>query len=90
MISATSRYASSQVVSVINDGQLRQVIVPSQAVAYTFSYISHQWTDNDRLDLLANTYFGDATQWYQIADANPEIINWATVAAGTVVRVPYT
>jgi hypothetical protein len=89
-IAANSRYASSTVVTVNDNGQLRQVIVPSEAVAYTFTYVSHMWTDTDRLDRLANQYTGDPTQWWMIADANPSVMNFATLTPGTVIRVPFS
>ena len=90
MISATSRYANSQVVTVTQDGLPRQVITPSQQMAYSFNYISYQVRGSDRLDLLAWQFYGDPTVWWKIADANPEIISWLTIPAGTVIRVPYT
>ncbi len=33
----------------------------------------HVVSEGDRLDLLADHYFGDAGQWWRIADANPSI-----------------
>jgi phage tail protein X len=90
-ISANSRYAASTVVSITSSetGQPVNVIVPSQQQAYTFSYISHMLTVRDRMDVLANRYFGDPTLWWQIADANPEILDWSNVAPGTVIRIPF-
>lgn len=32
----------------------------------------HTVQDHDRLDLLALKYYGDASKWWQISDANPE------------------
>lgn len=92
MISANSRYASSQVVAIDDDGQVVNVIVPGQQTAVTFSYISHLITANDRLDNLANQYYGDPTLWWKIAGANSDLqfIDWTTVTPGTVVRVPFS
>lgn len=90
MITANSRYAANTVVSVNKDGQVVNVIVPSQPSATTFTYISHLLTDNDRLDNLANQYFGDPTQWWQISNANPEWIDWTAVPPGTVIRIPFS
>lgn len=87
-ISVNSRYANSTVVAINDDGQLRQVIVPSEQTAYTFTYTSHMWTDHDRLDRLAYQYLGDPTMWWQIADMNPSVMDWRTITAGTVIRVP--
>lgn len=90
MISANSRYANNQVVALNQDGQVINVIVPSQPVTTTFTYVSHMVTGNDRLDNLANQYFGDPTQWWQISNANPEWIDWTAVPPGTVIRIPFS
>lgn len=91
MISANSRYASDQIVSVDRDGQVINVIVLSQPVAQTISYVSHMVTDNDRLDNLANQYYGDPTQWWIIANANPQLNpNFMKLTPGTVIRIPFT
>ncbi|MFO1272434.1 MAG: tail protein X [Rubrivivax sp.] len=36
--------------------------------------LEHTWTATDRLDLLALHYYGDATRWWRILDANPEVL----------------
>lgn len=88
MITSTSRYANSTVVTLDVGGTSRQVIVPGVQEAYTFPYISHTLTADERVDQLAQTYYGDATQWWQIADGNPEILDWDNVPPGTVLRIP--
>lgn len=90
MIFANSRYAGSQVIPVDRDGQVISVIVPGPAQAQTISYVSHLLTAQDRLDNLANQYYGDPSQWWVIAGANPELIDWSALATGTVIRVPFT
>lgn len=89
-ISANSRYANSQVAAVDKDGADVNVIVPTQQWATTITYVSHMLTDLDRLDLLANQYYGDPTQWWQISNANPEWIDWTAVPPGTIVRIPFS
>jgi phage tail protein X len=89
MISATSRYASSSVVAVSEGGQDVSVITPSPASAYSFTYISHMLTQYDRLDSLASQYFGDPTQWWRVAQANPDVaMDWTSVPPGTIIRIP--
>lgn len=89
MISATSRYASSSVVAVMQDGQDVTVITPSPAQSYSFTYISHMLTQYDRLDNLSSQYYGDPSQWWRIAQANPDVaMDWTAVAPGTVIRIP--
>jgi hypothetical protein len=36
--------------------------------------IEHKVTDTDRLDLLAQHYYGDDRLWWRIVDANPELL----------------
>jgi nucleoid-associated protein YgaU len=87
-ISSDSRYAASTVVTVDVGGISRQVIVPGVQAAYTFPYVSHTMTADESIGGLAQTYYGDATKWWQIADGNPEIMDWDNVTPGTVLRIP--
>lgn len=89
MISANSRYASSTVISATNAGSQVQVITPSEQISYTFSYVTYLWTAHDRLDRLSYANYGDATQWWRIADANPSVMNWARMTPGTLIRIPF-
>jgi hypothetical protein len=89
MISATSRYASSTIVVATNlNGTDVQVIVPSQQVNYTITFIYHQVTAIDTVDRLASLYYNDPAQWWRIADANPEIMLWDTLTVGSLIRIP--
>lgn len=89
MITSTSRYASSTVLTFDVGGTSRQVIVPGVQQAYTFPYISHTLTTDERVDTLAQMYYGDATLWWQIADANPDVgMDWSNIKPGTVLRIP--
>jgi len=45
--------------------------------------------DNDRLDLLAHTYHGDATKFWHIADANTALeASELTAETGSIVNLP--
>ncbi|MBT2367450.1 hypothetical protein J7E88_19605 [Streptomyces sp. ISL-10] len=50
----------------------------------------HTVSSGDRPDLLAQRYFGDPGQWWQIADANP-VLDPAelTDEAGRTIRIPH-
>jgi nucleoid-associated protein YgaU len=88
-ISANSRYSNSLVVTFDVKGASRQVIVPGEQLAFSFPYVSHTLTDEERLDTLAQTYYGDATQWWKIADGNPDIaLDWSSIPVGTTLRIP--
>lgn len=87
-IAANSRYASSDIVTFDVDGNSRQVIMPTAPTVSTFSYLAHVYSADETIDGLAYTYFGDATQWWQIANVNPEIMDWNNLVPGTTIRIP--
>jgi len=89
MISSTSRYANSSVVTIENAaGNHVQVIVPGEQESFTFSYVYHVVAAQDRIDLVADAYYNDPLQWWRIGDANPEILDWSAMPVGTQIRVP--
>ena len=92
MISTTSRYANSTVLTVtapdtFGGGHIA-VIVPGIQKPFSFRYISHLVITGERIDTLAYQYYGDAHMWWRIADANPGIMWFDDVAPGTVLRIP--
>lgn len=88
-IQAGSRYANKDVQAVTDSsGNTRQTIMPQTRKAQTFDVIDHVWTATDRPDLIAGQMYSDETMWWVIAQANPEILDWADVAPGTIVRIP--
>lgn len=88
MIDANSRYADSQLITIKKDGRNVVVITPSQAQSYTFSYVSYLVNGGDRIDLIANAFYDDPSQWWRISDANPEIMDFTVLKAGTTLRIP--
>lgn len=89
MIASNSRYATSTVVTVdMPNGTSRLVVLPTAPVASTFNYINHILSSQETIDALAYRYFGDPTQWWRIANANPEIINWVNPVPGVSIRIP--
>lgn len=53
-----------------------------------YSYFIYEWVNGDRLDNLASKYLGNPEFWWQILDANPEIVDPLTIAPGTQIRIP--
>lgn len=95
MINATSRYAQSTVSTLVGpqgtpwQGQDIATIVAGEQDPYSFNYNTYQITGFDRIDNLAFRFYGDATKWWQIADGNPQILDWSNVPVGTVIRIPF-
>lgn len=89
-ISIYSRYADNTIVPITDSkGITRSTIIispPSQATTYSIS--TYTWQLGDQIDYLAYSAYGDETQWWRIANANPEILFWNSVSPGTQVRVP--
>lgn len=89
-ISAFSRYADNKVTPIASaDGVTRSTIIvepPDQPATYSIS--TYTWQDGDRIDYLSYSAYGDETQWWRIANANPEILFWTDIAIGTQIRVP--
>ncbi|MFJ2113937.1 hypothetical protein ACIOEX_18965 [Streptomyces sp. NPDC087850] len=89
MISSNSRYAANPVEIITGaDGSPRRVIVPLAPEPIRARVIKYRWNDDDRVDSVAAEYYQDPTQWWRIAEVNPEILDWTSIAPGTVVRIP--
>lgn len=70
-------------------GRPRRVVqINPQQDPFSFSYVACQLRQSDTLPGLAYAYYGDATQWWQIADANPQTIFWGPTVPGTIIRIP--
>lgn len=88
-ISIYSRYADNQVVPLTKNLLTKPTIIinpPSKPVVYGIS--TYTWQLGDQIDYLAFSAYGDETQWWRIADANPEILFWNGVEPGAQVRIP--
>lgn len=89
-ISIYSRYADNQVIPITNSAGLTKSTIiinpPNKAVVYGIS--TYTWQLGDQIDYLSFSAYGDETQWWRIADANPEILFWNNITPGTQVRIP--
>lgn len=83
-----SRYENTPIVSspfrkgVLRGRELRK----TPSLRFTFS--TYQVKEDDRIDLLAARFLGDVTEWWRIADANPEVIDWMWLSPGMTLRIP--
>ena len=89
-ISPFSRYSRNTVTPITDsNGITRATIIiepPDQPTFYNIA--TYTWQFGDQIDYLAHSAYGDETQWWRIADANPEILFWNNLTPGTNVRVP--
>lgn len=90
MITSNSRYASDTLSLITgSDGVQRSTIILPEPVASQFSYVEHIVTGVDRLDTLAQSFLGDASQWWKITAVNPDIaIDWSVLPVGATIRIP--
>jgi hypothetical protein len=88
VITNNSRYADSELTLVASGRGTNLTVVPGQQREWSFNFTYHQLTSADRIDLLATQYYGDPRMWWHIADANPEVMSWETLAPGQIVRIP--
>jgi phage tail protein X len=88
-ITSNSRYVDSPITTLVVGVQPRKVIVGGPQSAFQITFQSYMITGEDRLDTLANAFYGDPGKWYAISDANPEIMNWNPMPpSGTLIRIP--
>ena len=89
MITSSSRYARHKTAPVTAaDGATRLTILPLTPAAATYSVQYYTWSQHDRVDLVAQRFYGSEQLWWLFAQANPQILNWSSVAPGTVIRIP--
>lgn len=88
MISSTSRYKDSTLALVASSRGTNLTVVPSPQREWAFSFTYHLVTGADRIDLLAQQYYGDPRMWWHIADANPEVLSWEALTPGRTIRIP--
>jgi phage tail protein X len=89
LISRTSRYQRN-ITAVVDDrnGAPQRYIVHRQPVAMTLQVNDYLWRQGDRVDSLAASFYGSESSWWMIAEANPSVLDWVSVPAGTRIRVP--
>lgn len=52
-------------------------------------FFYYDWKENDRIDLVAYSFYSDADKWWTILDFNPEIADPSNIPAGTTLRIPH-
>jgi len=88
MITPLSRYSKSKLTTEEVDGQSIVYILPQVASVTIFKYTYYTVTFADRIDNIASTFLGNPALWYQIAQVNPQVMNWLNLQPGTVIRIP--
>lgn len=84
MITRRSRYRATPLV-VEADGTL---LLDLRETPHIVSVLRIVPTTSDRLDLLAQLYYRDATRFWRICDASPELDPFDVLAAGEPLTIP--
>lgn len=88
-IAADSRYTTATITTAQGpDGETRQEMRPAFPRSRIISFTYYRVIDQDRVDLIANAFYGRGDLWWIIADANPEILDWMDLPPGLIIRVP--
>lgn len=88
MITPLSRYRNFKLVTEEINGKSTIFIAENQPQVTVFQYTFYTVTFADRIDNIANSFLGNPTLWYKIAQVNPQIMNWLNLQPGTVIRIP--
>ena len=82
-----SRYSSTPVIRDTTEQRRKATtIIPVIPISVSDIYI--QITSSDRLDKLANTFYGDSTLWWVIATANNLGKGTIVVPQNVILRIP--
>ena len=86
-----SRYAygflgASQV---FRDDDINTYVFKMPREPLTGRYKQRIVVEGDRLESLAYEYYQDATQWWRLADINPDLEDLINLVPGSVLRVPH-
>jgi hypothetical protein len=89
-ISPFSRYANNVVTPVVDSkNNIRPtIIINAPTSATTYSISTYTWQVGDQIEYLSYSAYGDETQWWRIANANPEVLFWNSLIPGQQIRVP--
>lgn len=90
MIYQNSRYYSQYVdyVSFTENGDELPIVFYEFDTLGRTEWFEHVVKADDRLDTIAHDYYGRTDVWWLIPEYNPEIVDFANIAPGTVIRIP--
>lgn len=83
MLSASSRYTPTTVSSTTDT-----TVIAVRKPTATVEYSTYTARDGDSFVLLATRLFNDPSQYWRIADLNPQVKFPDVVTVGTVLRIP--
>ena len=88
MIASNSRYVNTPQIIESIDGSDILYLGYQEPATVTFQYTYYVVNASDRIDNIAATFLGDPTQWFKIAQVNPQVLNFFNLQPGTMLRIP--
>ena len=92
MAAQRSRYQKATGFVFDSGERLRYRGIRPRPIKTATGVIEHDLRDWDRLDHLAEHYYGDARKWWRILDANPDMVCGCDLdieaEAGTTILIP--
>ena len=89
MIYTTSRYNDGPLVDIIEyTKNVERKVVFRLWPTRVSEFAIYVWKQDDRLDHVAQKFYGSSAAWWQIMDYNPEIVDPTSITPGTEIRLP--
>jgi phage tail protein X len=89
MITTDSRYANGNIFRAPGTRKNPYQVVVSRVFPNVIDdYFLYTWKENDRIDMVANRFYGNTSLWWQILDFNPEVLDPWQIPVGTALRIP--
>jgi prophage DNA circulation protein len=89
LIFSNSRYAEGAIFKAHNPQKKNySITVLREFPSYSSEFFYYTWTENDRIDMVANKFLGSPDVWWELLDINPEIIDPFDIPIGTALRIP--
>ena len=70
------------------NGPQNPIVFYSVAKLGLMPYTEHVYMQGERLDQLTAHYYKNPYSWWVIPEANPEIVDFSNIPAGTILRIP--
>ena len=89
MIFEGSRYLRTELISPLNSAGTAPRVLNQRAIPETPGVITYIVVEGERLDHLAARFYGDASKYWLILDANPDQLNpFELLRPGRQIRIP--
>lgn len=82
-----SRYENETITEYPKDG-VRETILSTRRPASPSTFRYYLWDETDRIDRVTREVILDSSRWWEVMDANPDVLNPLDLSPGSVIKVP--